>query len=157
MNALKVLNLEKFIFSVMREKDDHEKELVGEVRASIEQAIDWDCSIIKNYAAENRGVYVNIALGAKWVFRREKWAIFLEDDNLPEISFFQFCQEMLQRYEKIPEFYGFVEPITWGSTNRAIILAICSQDICFPVGGHRGQISFCRSTTSTCLLLRILM
>jgi hypothetical protein len=26
----------------------------------------------------------NIALRAKWVFEREKWAIFLEDDNLPE-------------------------------------------------------------------------
>ena len=68
-------------------------------REAVEKAITWDCEVIKNYAEENRGVYGNIAEGAKWVLRREKWAIFLEDDNLPEITFFPFCKEMLQRYE----------------------------------------------------------
>lgn len=68
-------------------------------RKAIEQAIDWECEIIKNYAEENRGVYQNIGEGAKWVLRQEKWAIFLEDDNLPEVTFFEFCREMLQRYE----------------------------------------------------------
>ncbi len=68
-------------------------------REAVEKAITWDCEVIKNYAQENRGVYGNIGEGAKWVLRREKWAIFLEDDNLPETSFFPFCKEMLQRYE----------------------------------------------------------
>lgn len=81
-------------------RDDDEIKLVEDVRNSIEQAIDWKCDVIKNYAEVNRGVYANIALGAKWVFEREKKAIFLEDDNLPEVSFFRFCAEMLERYEK---------------------------------------------------------
>ncbi len=68
-------------------------------RKAVEQAITWDCEVIRNYAKENRGVYGNIAEGAKWVLRRERWAIFLEDDNLPEATFFPFCQEMLERYE----------------------------------------------------------
>lgn len=80
-------------------RDDDEKKQVENVRQSIEKAINWECNVVKNYAENNRGVYANIALGAKWVFEREKWAIFLEDDNLPEISFFKFCQEMLYRYE----------------------------------------------------------
>lgn len=80
-------------------RNDEEKKLADECRALVEQAITWDCQVIKKYAAENIGVYENIAEGAKWVLRQEKWAIFLEDDNLPEITFFQFCQEMLQRYE----------------------------------------------------------
>ena len=80
-------------------RDDDEVKLVEDVRNSIEQAIDWKCDVIKNYAEVNRGVYANIALGAKWVFEREGKAIFLEDDNLPEVSFFQFCREMLIRYE----------------------------------------------------------
>jgi len=80
-------------------RNDAEREAVASCRAAVEAAIDWDCEVIKNYAAENRGVYQNIGEGAKWVLRQEKWAIFLEDDNLPEVTFFAFCREMLQRYE----------------------------------------------------------
>ena len=57
----------------------------------IVENIDWDCEVIKNYATENRGVYKNIGLGAKWVFEREPEAIFLEDDCLPDITFFSYC------------------------------------------------------------------
>lgn len=80
-------------------RSDEEKELVNEVRRTIETSIDWNCEIVKNYANENRGVYGNIGLGAKWVFEREETAIFLEDDNLPEISFFEYCETLLHRYK----------------------------------------------------------
>lgn len=80
-------------------RNEQEQELALSCRKKVEEAIDWDCEIVKNYAQENRGVYENIGEGAKWVLRQEKHAIFLEDDNLPEISFFQFCKEMLERYE----------------------------------------------------------
>ena len=80
-------------------RNEEEKKMAEECREKVEQAITWDCEVIKNYAPENRGVYQNIGQGAIWVLRREKWAIFLEDDNLPEVSFFRFCKEMLERYE----------------------------------------------------------
>ena len=34
-----------------------ERKLVSNVRKSVEEAINWECEIIKNYANENRGVY----------------------------------------------------------------------------------------------------
>lgn len=71
---------------------------VNECRKEIEKLINWDCSIIKNYASSNRGVYKNIGEGAKWVFNLEKEAIFLEDDNLPHVSFFKYCELLLQKY-----------------------------------------------------------
>ena len=80
-----------------------EENIILKSRKIIEKAIDWDCSIIRNYADSNRGVYENIAGGAKWVFEREKYAIFLEDDNLPEVSFFSYCRELLLRYENNKE------------------------------------------------------
>ena len=80
-------------------RNEEECKAAEECRALVEQAINWDCEVVKNYAETNRGVYENIGEGAKWVLRREKWAIFLEDDNLPEVSFFQFCKEMLALYE----------------------------------------------------------
>ena len=77
----------------------NEIELVKDVRNAVEKAIDWDCTIIKDYAKSNRGVYKNIGLGALRVFENEERAIFLEDDNLPEVSFFQYCEEMLDLYQ----------------------------------------------------------
>jgi len=78
-----------------------EEQLQVEVcRKTVEASITWDCEVIKRYAAKNIGIYENIAEGAKWVFKREIYAIFLEDDNFPEITFFKFCEDMLKKYEK---------------------------------------------------------
>lgn len=76
-----------------------EESAVDICRKTVEEHIKWDCEIIKNYSKKNRGVYQNIAGGAKWVFEREQKAIFLEDDNFPDISFFPYCKELLQKYE----------------------------------------------------------
>ena len=79
-------------------RNNTEWEQVYSCRKAAESAIDWPCEIIKKYANTNIGVYENIGLGAKWVFEREEKAIFLEDDNLPQESFFRFCKEMLNKY-----------------------------------------------------------
>jgi hypothetical protein len=39
-----------------------------------------------------------VASGIDWIFEQVEEAIILEDDCLPEPSFFQFCEEMLTRY-----------------------------------------------------------
>lgn len=80
-------------------RNDQENLEVIECRKIVEKHINWDCEIIKNYADENMGVYNRIGEGAKWVFTLEEKAIFLEDDNLPEISFFDYCRTMLEEYE----------------------------------------------------------
>jgi len=69
-------------------------------RKAIEDAITWNCKVIKKYANKNIGIYENIGKGAKWVFQREPYAIFLEDDNFPEVTFFRFCEELLKKYEQ---------------------------------------------------------
>lgn len=80
-----------------------EEDAVKKCRETVEQHITWPCEIIKNYAQTNRGVFENIAGGAKWVFEREEVAIFLEDDNFPALSFFPFCEEMLRLYKNNPQ------------------------------------------------------
>lgn len=86
-------------------------------REAVEKAISWNCKVIKNYAELNRGVFENIGLGAKWVFRHEKKAIFLEDDNLPSISFFEFCKEMLDKYENDSRIFWICGTNYLGKTN----------------------------------------
>ena len=80
-------------------RNPEEIKQVEECRRIAEQSIDWKCELIKNYASENRGVYGNLGKGAIWIFEREEKAIFLEDDNLPEVSFFYYCQELLEKYK----------------------------------------------------------
>jgi hypothetical protein len=80
-------------------RNEEEKKRVSLCRETVEKAINWECDVIKDYAPENRGVFGNIGLGALRVFEKEDVAIFLEDDNLPEVTFFQFCKEMLDRYK----------------------------------------------------------
>ena len=100
IDRLRAAEVSKLYILADQGRNKEECEKVRETRTAVEQAIDWDCEVIKNYAEENRGVYGNIALGAKWVFEREKWAIFLEDDNLPELTFFPYCEDLLKRYEE---------------------------------------------------------
>ena len=68
-------------------------------RESVEYAIDWSCEVIKDYAETNMGILDRIGFGAKRVLEKERYAIFLEDDNYPEKTFFEFCKEMLLKYE----------------------------------------------------------
>ncbi|MDP4182672.1 MAG: glycosyltransferase family 2 protein, partial [Bacillota bacterium] len=81
-------------------RNDEEEILVNNCRRLVEESINWDCKIIRNYAEQNKGVYDRIGLGAKWVLSMEDYAIFLEDDNLPDLTFFRFCEELLETYKE---------------------------------------------------------
>ena len=71
-----------------------EAELCAQTRAIIDQ-VDWDCEVLTHYADKNMGCKKRIASGIDWVFTQVEEAIILEDDCLPEASFFQFCEENL--------------------------------------------------------------
>lgn len=76
---------------------------VEEVRRQVENSIDWDCEIHTNYVPIDIGAGPRISSGISWVFETEERAIFLEDDIMPNVSFFRFCDEMLDYYENHPQ------------------------------------------------------
>lgn len=80
-------------------RNEEERLAVEECRSVVERHVTWNCELVRYYAEQNRGVYENIAGGAKWVLEREPYAIFLEDDNFPALSFFSFCEELLKKYQ----------------------------------------------------------
>ena len=84
-------------------RNTSENSLVLSTRSKALELIDWDCEVIENYVNENHGVYDRIGKGANWVFEREDRAIFLEDDNLPESTFFKYCDTLLDQYEDNPK------------------------------------------------------
>lgn len=47
----------------------------------------------------NLGCGVSVSSGITWLFQNVESGIILEDDCLPHVSFFTFCEFMLKRYE----------------------------------------------------------
>jgi hypothetical protein len=80
-----------------REEVHDEAAKCRETRRILEQ-VDWKCDVNKNYARRNTGCGERISSGLDWVFRKEEEAIILEDDCVPSLSFFPYCEEMLKRY-----------------------------------------------------------
>ena len=60
--------------------------------------IDWKCNVQCNYANSNMGCRMRMATGLDWAFRQSEELIILEDDCLPDPTFFDFCASLLQRY-----------------------------------------------------------
>jgi hypothetical protein len=74
-----------------------EAEKCAETRSIIER-VDWDCEVLTNYSEVNLGCKHRVASGLDWVFSIVEEAIILEDDCLPDQTFFRFCEELLDRY-----------------------------------------------------------
>jgi len=76
---------------------DGEAELCRKVR-EISTAVDWDCEVKTRFLEENQGCKLAVSSAISWFFENEEYGIILEDDCLPDGSFFQFCGELLERY-----------------------------------------------------------
>lgn len=74
-----------------------EVERVAAARA-VTEAVDWPCDVTRLYADDNMGCRRRVSSGFSAVFAAVETAITLEDDGIPEPSFFRFCQELLARY-----------------------------------------------------------
>lgn len=81
-----------------------EEEKCKQTRALTEQ-IDWDCEVLRNYSENNLGCRNRVSSGIDWVFENVDEAIIIEDDCLPNPSFFRFCQELLEKYRNNDEIF----------------------------------------------------
>lgn len=61
--------------------------------------VDWECEVTRIYQDANQGLRESVIRGLDLVFDKEESAIILEDDCLPDSSFFSFCNFLLARYE----------------------------------------------------------
>ena len=76
-----------------------EAEKCRATRAIIDR-VDWDCEVSSNYSNINLGCKARISSGLDWVFEQVESAIILEDDCLPDPSFFPFCEKLLEYYRE---------------------------------------------------------
>lgn len=76
-----------------------EYEKCKEVRQILEQGIDWDCEVFYQFQENNLGCRKAVQAALNWFFKQEEMGIILEDDCVPNKSFFSFCVAMLDKYK----------------------------------------------------------
>lgn len=82
--------------SRVNRQDDLTK--IVECREIVED-IDWECEVYKNYSDENLGCGMRVYSGVSWAFQYVDRLAIIEDDCVPSLDFFLFCEEILERYK----------------------------------------------------------
>ena len=86
-----------------------EHKLCAQVR-SIATAVDWPCHLRTFFRDENAGCAMGVSTAISWFFNNEPEGIILEDDCLPDESFFSFCTDQLHRWRddhRVGQICGF--------------------------------------------------
>ena len=110
VEALKKACVKKLYISINIPLKKNKEEIIknNEV-VKIVKNISWNCKT--NYKKRKKYVdaYTSYNEAIKWFFKNEKEGIILEDDTLPNKSFFIFCTKLLKRYrynKKISQICG---------------------------------------------------
>ena len=85
----------------------------AKVRKVIGDTVDWDCRLHTFFADKNYGCGAGPMTGINWFFSHVESGIVMEDDCLPHLDFFDYCDELLDRYKDDKKFfYNFGEVVT---------------------------------------------
>ncbi len=76
-----------------------EAEKVAAVRALVAELVDWPCELKTLYREQNLGCKMAVSGALDWFFAQEEMGIILEDDCLPDPSFFGYCETLLHRFK----------------------------------------------------------
>jgi hypothetical protein len=68
------------------------------VRRYVLDNIDWDCEVKTLFRDENLGCGKSVSGAITWFYDQVEQGVILEDDCVPSMSFFSYCQELLDRY-----------------------------------------------------------
>jgi hypothetical protein len=86
-----------------REYKEKEVEKCLAVRNYIQTNVDWECELKLNFFNKNQGCKIGVSKGIDWFFSFVEEGIILEDDCLPNPSFFTFCKLSLEKYKNNPK------------------------------------------------------
>lgn len=80
-------------------RNEKEWEAIYQNRKLFDEEIDWDCTVYKIYEDKNNGLYTMAKKARELIWSKVDRCIFLEDDYIPSVSYFTFCEELLEKYK----------------------------------------------------------
>ena len=81
-----------------RETKDGEGNICENIREYLLSSIDWDCKVYTLFRELNLGCGKAVHQAIDWFFEHVESGIILEDDCYPDLSFFDFANNMLSKY-----------------------------------------------------------
>ncbi|HBT93774.1 MAG TPA: nucleotide-diphospho-sugar transferase [Chitinophagaceae bacterium] len=97
---------------------DGEKEKCETVRNWVMNNLDWDCEVKTLFRDENLGCGKGPASAIDWFFQNVEEGIILEDDIVPDMSFFYFCELQLIKYRNVKNILTISGDNFQGTFNR---------------------------------------
>lgn len=99
-NEIKKIKPKKLYVAADGPRDDVYSDILktNNVRDIIKQ-IDWDCDLRTNFRENNLGCKYAVSTAIDWFFKNEEAGVILEDDCLPSQDFFQYCEDLLERFQ----------------------------------------------------------
>lgn len=98
-DAIKIAQPRKLYFYSNKGRDkNNEIERNERIRSWVKE-IDWECELHTFFRDECVDVYTSLKGAVDWVFENEESAIILEDDIIPTLAFFDFCDQMIGKFK----------------------------------------------------------
>ena len=96
-NRIREIRPERLYVAADAPREGRVKEiaLCEEARRIIDD-VDWPCEVKTLFRDRNLGCKQAISSALTWFFEQEERGVNLEDDCLPDLTFFPFCEELLQ-------------------------------------------------------------
>ncbi len=81
-------------------RENNENDLAArEELLELFDTIDWECEVYKNFQEKNLGAGWGPSAAITWAFHDEDQLVILEDDCVPSLAFFDFCNHCLEKYK----------------------------------------------------------
>lgn len=99
-NSVRQIKPKKLFIAADGPRANNEKDAImcPKVKEIVSQ-VDWDCDVFTYYREENAGCAKNVSEAISWFFSKVEYGIILEDDTVPNQSFYTFCEQMLIKYK----------------------------------------------------------
>lgn len=108
-DAIKAAHPKKLYFYSNKGRAEKEGEVArnNEIRSWVKE-VDWECEVHTWFREECVDVYTSLRGAISWLFENEEEGIILEDDAVPTPAFFDYCDQMIEkfRYDKRVWFVG---------------------------------------------------
>jgi len=100
IDLLRKVKASRIYFFVDHPKSNNKNlvELNNKVKELV-TTIDWDCDVVEYFFSDNVGPWTAYNKIMEIVFKIEDRIIYLEDDKIPSLSYFDFCDTLLEKYK----------------------------------------------------------
>lgn len=99
-NAIKNAKPKKLYFYSNKARVEKKDEVLrNEQIRSFVNEIDWECELFTFFREEYVDVYESLWSAIDWIFEHEERAIILEEDCVASKAFFNYSEDMLNKYE----------------------------------------------------------